>query len=142
FAVFVTVLSNGNSTSFETIPRDPRAEVGLNNPQATYAFDLVGLDGAATSLDPPPTFAGAAMATEMAELYWLSLTRDVPFREYETNPLVTAAVADLNGFTEPLTSSTGTKLTLPTVFRGETTGDVIGPYLSQFLWLDILTASR
>ena len=57
FAAFVTVLSTGDSTSFETIPRDPRAEVGLNNPQATYAFDLVGLDGAATSLDPPPTFA-------------------------------------------------------------------------------------
>jgi len=137
FAAFVAVLSTGDSASFETIPRDSRAEVGLNNPQATYAFDLVGLDGAATSLDPPPTFASAAMATEMAELYWLSLTRDVPFREYETDPLVAAAVADLNGFTEPLTSSTGTKTTPASVFRGETVGDLVGPYLSQFLWLDI-----
>ena len=42
FAAFVAVLSTGDSTSFETIPRDPRAEIGLNNPQATYAFDLVG----------------------------------------------------------------------------------------------------
>jgi len=137
FAAFVAVLSRGDSTSFETIPRDPRAEVGLNNPQATYSFDLVGLDGAATSLDPPPTFASAAIATEMAELYWLSLTRDVAFREYEADPSVAAAVADLNGFTVSLTSSTGTKLTPATVFRGETPGDVIGPYLSQFLWLDI-----
>jgi len=137
FAAFVAVLSSGDPTSFETIPRDSRAEVGLNNPQATYAFDLVGLDGAATSIDPPPTFASPAMATEMAELYWLSLTRDVPFREYETDPLIAAAIADLNGFTESLTSSTGTKLTPATVFRGETPGDVIGPYLSQFLWLDI-----
>jgi len=23
------------------------------------------------------------------------------------------------------------------VFRGETSGDLVGPYLSQFLWLDI-----
>jgi hypothetical protein len=136
FAAFVTVLSTGDSTSFETIPRDPRAEVGLNNPQATYAFDLVGLDGAATSLDPPPTFASAATATEMAELYWLSLTRDVPFREYETDPLVAATVSDLNAFSEPLTSS-GTKTTPASVFRGETPGDLVGPYLSQFLWLDI-----
>jgi len=137
FAAFVTILSSGDSTSFETIPRDPRAEVGLNNPQATYAFDLVGLEGAATSLDLPPTFASAAMATEMAELYWLSLTRDVPFREYETDPLVAAAVVDLNAFIEPLTSSTGTKTTPASVFRGETPGDLVGPYLSQFLWLDI-----
>jgi hypothetical protein len=77
------------------------------------------------------------MAAEMSELYWLSLTRDVPFREYETDPLVTAAVADINAFAEPLTSGTGRKPTPATVFRGETPGDLIGPYLSQFLWLDI-----
>jgi hypothetical protein len=138
FAAFVNVLSDGDPTKFETIPRDHGAEVELNDPQATYAFDLVGLDGAATSLDPPPTFASARMTTEMAELYWLSLTRDVPFRHYETDPLITAAVTDLNAFSEPLTSSTGTtKATPATVFRGETQADLIGPYLSQFLWLDI-----
>jgi hypothetical protein len=137
FAAFVTVLSSGDPTGFETIPRDPSAEVGLNDPQATYAFDLVGLDGAATNLDPPPTFASARMATEMAELHWLALTRDIPFRQYETDPLVAAAVADLNACTEPLRSDTTTKLTPATVFRGESSGDLVGPYLSQFLWLDI-----
>jgi hypothetical protein len=137
FATLVSVLSNGDPTSFETIPRDQRAEVELNNPQATYSYDLVGLDSAATSLDPPPAFASTLMATEMAELYWRSLTRDVPFRDYETDALIAAAVADMNGFTEPLTSSGGKKLTPATVFRGETPGDLIGPYLSQFLWLDI-----
>ena len=79
FAAFVSVLSSGDPNGFETIPRDGNAETDLNNPQATYAFDLVGLDSAATSLDPPPTFSSALMATEMAEVYWLALTRDVPF---------------------------------------------------------------
>jgi hypothetical protein len=77
------------------------------------------------------------MATDMAEVYWRSLTRDVPFRDYETHPVVAAAVADLNAFAEPLTSGAGMKPTPATVFRGETRGDIIGPYLSQFLWLDI-----
>jgi hypothetical protein len=137
FARFVSVLSSGDPDAFEALQRDPAAVVQLNDPQATYAFDLAGLDGAATSLDPPPTFASPLMAAEMAELYWLSLTRDVPFREYETDPLVVAAVADLNAFSEPLTSGTAQKPTPATVFRGETLGDLIGPYLSQFLWLDI-----
>jgi hypothetical protein len=137
FGAFVTVLSSGDPTGFETVPRDHQAEAELNDPQATYSFDLVGLDGAATNLDPPPTFASASMATEMAELYWLSLTRDVPFRQYETDPLVAAAITDLNAFTEPLTSLNGVKLTPAAVFRGETPGDLVGPYLSQFLWLDI-----
>jgi hypothetical protein len=137
FGTFVSVLTSGDPDGFESLPRDPAAEVPLNDPQATYAFDLAGLDGAATSLDPPPTFASPLMATEMAELYWLSLTRDVPFREYETNPLVAAATADINAFAEPLTSGTRQKPTPATVFRGETAGDLVGPYLSQFLWLDI-----
>ena len=137
FAAFVTILSRGDPIGFETIPRDRRAEAELNDPQATYAFDLVGLDGAATSLDPAPTFASASMASEMAELYWLSLTRDVPFHQYETDPLVAAAIADLNAFTEPLASLNGAKLTPASVFRGESPGDLIGPYLSQFLWVGI-----
>ena len=136
FATFVSVLSSGDPSGFETIPRDRDAETDLNDPQATFAFDLVGLDSASTSLEPPPAFASALMATDMAEVYWRSMTRDVPFREYESNPLVAAAVTDLNAFTEPLRSA-GEKLTPATVFRGETRGDVIGPYLSQFLWLDI-----
>src|SRR5215469_7207041 len=137
FATFVSVLTSGDPDGFESLPRDPAAEVPLNDPQATYAFDLAGLDGAATGLDPPPTFASPLMATEMAELYWLSLTRDVPFREYETDPLVAAAVSDMNAFAEPVASGPGQKPTPATVFRGETPGDLIGPYLSQFLWLDI-----
>jgi hypothetical protein len=137
FAMLVSVLSSGDANGFETIPRDPRAEVELNNTQATYAFDLVGLDGAATLLEPAPAFSSAIMASDMAELYWLSLTRDAAFREYETDPLVAAAVADLNAFAEPLTSSNGEKLTPATAFRGNMPGDLVGPYLSQFLWLDI-----
>src|SRR5262249_14459380 len=137
FATFVSLLSSGDPNGFETIPRDRNAEVELNDPQATYAFDLVGFDSAATSLEPPPAFASARMATEMAELYWRALTRDVPFRDYETDTLVAAAVADMNAFTEPLTSGTGENPTPATVFRGETRGDTIGPFLSQFLWLDI-----
>ena len=38
--MFVSVLSRAVPQGFETLPRDPRAEVGLNDPQATYAFDL------------------------------------------------------------------------------------------------------
>jgi hypothetical protein len=60
FATFVSILSSGDSNGFEAIPRDRRAEMDLNDPQATYAFDLAGLDSAATSLDPPPAFPARA----------------------------------------------------------------------------------
>jgi hypothetical protein len=73
------------------VPRDPVAIAKLNDPQATYAFDLVGIDSHATRLPPPPNFASATMAVDMAELYWQALTIDVPFRSYETDALIKAA---------------------------------------------------
>jgi hypothetical protein len=137
FKTFVSILSKGDANGFEKIPRDRTAEVELNDPQASYAFDLAGLDSAATTLAPAPSFSSALMASDMAEVYWLSLTRDVPFREYEKDPLLATAASDLNAFADPLRSSGRGKLTSATIFRGETSGDTIGPYVSQFLWLDI-----
>src|SRR5262249_5057227 len=92
FATFVSVLSSGDPDGLEGTPPTPSAGVDLTDPEAPYPCDRVGLDAAAPRLDPPPAFASAQMATDMAEVYWRSLTRDVPFRDYETHPLVAAAV--------------------------------------------------
>lgn len=134
---WLSILASGDPGRFEQVPRDPLAIAKLNDPQATYAFDLVGIDSHATRLPSPPAFASDTMAVEMAELYWQALTIDVPFREYESNSLITAALADLNVFSCPLRSSPPGKITTRTLFRGETAGDLIGPYISQFLWLDV-----
>jgi len=137
YTEFVSILSRGDPDQFEQVPRDPHAAAKLNNPQATYAFDLVGIDSHATHLPPPPTFASRQMAVEMAELYWQRLTADVPFRGYETDPLIAAAVSDLNAFSQALGSSPVGKIPPDRMFRGETAGDLIGPYISQFLWLEV-----
>src|SRR5262249_11751442 len=42
YTEFVSILGRGDPDQFEQVPRDPRAVAKLNNPQATYAFDLVG----------------------------------------------------------------------------------------------------
>ena len=130
---FVDILLHGDVNRFAEIPRAPGAEVRLNNPQAAYAYDLAGLDSHTTAIEMPPPFAGPRMASEMAELYWLALTRDVPYRDYETHPLITAALADLSAFSGPAGPDVGGKLTVATLFRGESKGDLIGPYISQFL---------
>lgn len=88
FEAFIAALISGKADDFLTIPRDRRAATELNIPQAAISFDLVGFDDAATVLARPPTFARAAMASDLAEVSWLSLTRDIAFREYESNPLI------------------------------------------------------
>jgi hypothetical protein len=137
YATFVSILARGDPAQFERLPAAAEAEAKFNNPQATYAFEMVGVDSHATRLPPPPRFANAQMACEMAELYWLALTRDVPFLHFDDHPLIKAAVADLNGHTLPVCLGVDGTITPGTLFRGETPGEFIGPYVSQFLWLEI-----
>jgi hypothetical protein len=129
---WISILSGSDSRQFEHVPRDPLAVARLNDPQATYAFDLAGIDSHATHLPPPRAFASAEMAAEMAELYWLALTADVPFQNYTASPLIEAALSDLNAFSYPLASRRAGKITPETIFRGETVSDLIGPTLASF----------
>jgi membrane-associated phospholipid phosphatase len=119
---------------FERIPMGC-AESGrrLVNPQAGLAFDLQGADSHHLAIPPAPAFASAETAAEMAELYWMALARDVPFSQYDTHPITNMAAEDLSrlsGFYGPRVEG---RVTPSTLFRGLTPGDLVGPYISQFL---------
>ena len=68
----------------------------LVNPQEGYEYELEGIDSHQLAVPPAPAFASADDAAEMAELYWHSLARDVPFIQYSTNSTIASAVSDLN----------------------------------------------
>jgi hypothetical protein len=130
-------LRSGRPRDFEAVPLSSHAQRRLANPQASRAFDMMGRDSHATYTPPAPAFASAEMTAEMAEIYWLSLTREVPFAEFETSELIAAAASDLNALPVILAPTDGGSITPRTIFRGGAPGDLSGPYLSQFLWLDV-----
>ena len=134
YRLFVDILRQGNPKRFGEMPRAANAELRLNNPQAAYSYELVGIDSHSTAISWHPPFTSPWMASDMGELYWLALTRDVPYREYESHPLIAEAPKDLNSFSSPVGPAVVQKLNPITVFRGETKGELIGPYISQFLW--------
>ncbi|KAF1086682.1 PAP2 superfamily protein [Sporotomaculum syntrophicum] len=131
----IRALSTGNPEDFEFIPLGGATK--LTSPQTAYAFELVGPDTHHLSMIPAPAFSSAWNASEMAELYWLALTRDVPFSEYDTNPTTLAAASELSGFSDFRGPKDNGVVTTGTLFRGNTPGDITGPYISQFLWKDI-----
>jgi hypothetical protein len=98
---------------------------------------MVGLDSHATRMPPAPSFASALQTAEMGEVYWQALTREVPYREYGSVPFINEALADLNAFSQTVGPKQGGLVTAETLFRGKTQGDLIGPYISQFLWLTV-----
>jgi hypothetical protein len=163
-------LASGRPEDFETVPLGGFAK--LANPQAAWAFSLLGPDASQPALAAPPAFDSAEQAAEMAELYWQALLRDVPFAAYGEHPLPAAAAQDLSrlgGFRGPrgdagvgaggtggagvtggvgVTGDVGAagsagSVTPALLFRGRSAGDAAGPYVSQFLLKDVpLTPHR
>ena len=133
FAAFETIIAGGTRTQ--------------NGPLGGRAFPLEGTDdgqfGNATSpqnqinqivVPPAPKLAGPTYGTELVELYWLSLLRDVPFTDFATNPIVAQACAELTSMPKYLgPRDVNGNVTPDLLARGTYPGDTIGPYISQFM---------
>ncbi len=126
-------LKTGIPADFEAI--ELGGDVPLVDPQAGLAYTLEGGDPQSFHLAPAPALASAWRAGEAVEDYWMALLRDLPFSRYETDPLAQAAIADLNALSDFRGPRQGGKVTGKTLFRGFTKGDLLGPYVSQFLLL-------
>ncbi|MEM8770033.1 MAG: phosphoesterase [Pseudomonadota bacterium] len=145
---YINALNSRDSVDFDNIlvgrQNDPN-RVRLVSPQAAYAFEMSGLDGNANRINAAPDFESAVTEAEMAELYWYSITRDIPFSEYENRNIIQRAADDLNTFSrKDIFPRDGSgDVTPATLFRGTQptanfTGTIplgaeVGPFVSQFL---------
>jgi len=105
----------------------------LVNPCSAVAFDLQGADSHHLAIPAAPSVQSAETAGEMVELYWAALLRDVPFTHYDSDPLAQAAASDLSKLSVFRGPKANGQVTPTTLFRGFTAGDIVGPYISQFL---------
>ena len=133
----IQALSSGQPADFEAIQlgsNAPSRQRKLVDPQAGLAFDLEGTDSHQFVIPPAPAFSSPQAAGEMVELYWMALARDVPFTEYATNRTTRAAAAELSRLPDFRGPKIGGSVTPDILFSGFTAGDLVGPYISQFLW--------
>ncbi len=136
-------IASGKFKSFDALAAnghmgcpDPEHQRRFVNPLAGYAFDLEGTDSHQCTMRAAPAFASAEEAGEIAELYWMSLLRDVNFVDYKTHPLAHAAADDLSNFSDFHGPKQGGKVTHRTLFRDKYPGCITGHYISQFLLKD------
>ena len=125
--------------------RAVRADIpirGWESPSAGLTFEIHGPDSHSVTMPPAPKIGSDELSLEMAEVYWLALLRDVHFDQFQagsSDPQMANAIAYLNALPSQgdgrrkrrLNSSN--QLDAQNIFRGATDGDLIGPYLSQFL---------
>lgn len=154
---FLNAMNSRNPADFQAIlvgrENDP-VRNRLVSPQAAFAFELSGLDGNANRINAAPGFASAVTEAEMAELYWASVTRDVPFVDYDGRPIIQKAADDLNKFVrKDIFPRNGSgNVTPQTIFRGTQpdanfvgvapAGALVGPFVSQFLLLPFMIGQK
>lgn len=143
FQTFKRALNSGHPADFENIIMGGTRR--LNGPQGGLAFGLEGSDAVqfgnapcpdnqvdAVVVPPAPALASAAYGTELIELYWASLLRDVAFTDYVSNASAAEAAQELSA----MPSYAGPRdnhgnVTPDLLFRGGYPGETIGPYISQ-----------
>ncbi|HMD33362.1 MAG TPA: hypothetical protein VKH42_00275, partial [Vicinamibacterales bacterium] len=128
-------MSTADPADFDAIPRGGVAK--LANPQSAFAFQMDGADSHHLGIRVPPAFASAEIAGEMVELYWLALTRDVPYANYDVDATIAAAANTLSNLSDFRGPKAGGVVTPGTIFRGNAAGEVAGPFISQFLLKDV-----
>lgn len=98
------------------------------------SFNLVGTDPSVYCIREPHTIDSVDQAFEMCEVYAMSRSRDIPFTEFKSNETIKIIIESLNKFptktTHPLQDG---NINEQNLFRGFTSYDTIGPYISQFL---------
>ena len=153
-------LSNMAQSTLNT-PGKPASVRGWESMGTGQTFELEGPDPQALTIPPAPKLWSAEMASEMVELYWMALIRDVPFTHFGGNSLVLQAVNHINNLDwikkeyEPglldyeLRRKRGYFFKHPAqafiphdIFRGNIKGDDIGFHISQFLYVGTAAQGR
>ena len=143
YQTLLNALQARTHAAFESVADGPGPKK-LTNPQAGLHFQLEGYDPQALTMPPAPRNDRARAAAEMGELYWMALARDVPFIDYDTQvstagSILQRAARSLSSpwwggeFTEFAGPKVNGRVTARTLFRGIYPGELIGPYVSQFL---------
>jgi len=111
------------------------------SPQAAISIELCGADPEGVTFDASPALSSRVAAAEMVEVYEKNILRDVPFHELNGTAAHTGAdraVTNLNAFGDDFTGrKDGGLVTRQNLFRGKSEGEDIGPYISQFMLLDV-----
>jgi hypothetical protein len=141
YGELIDALSSGDPADFDAITMGIgplNGGLGLRNPQAAYSYFMEGKDAHSFSMPAAPAFDSAWQASDAIEVMWQAITRDVPFSQYDNDPLIAKAAKDMTQMKDYRgPTKNGNQVTPQTLFRGVGPGETVGPYISQFLLLPI-----
>ena len=107
------------------------------NPSSIYTVDSIGMPKESFWLPASPSIKSLSGAADLIEVYAMALARDIPFSEWKESNVIQWLAKGLSQLSEYWGPKKCGEVTADNIFRGETKGDLIGWYVSQFLYLDV-----
>ena len=138
----------GQTQGEKSGPVPPRA---WESSGAGLTFDTQGPDAQAVTMKPAPELRSDELTAEMGEVYTQALLRDIPLATLYSKSTASQTEEGYRARAEqliqylnqlpffqpkkdyPAQTTTRGPLSLDTAFRGIAPGDLVGPYLSQFM---------
>lgn len=141
---FVKAINSGLQADFNAMVLTPGIQRLLVNPQAALAWTLQGIDSSLPPMPIAPSVTSPVAAAEVLEVYLQAICRDVEFKDYGTGEnsdkdtdggsITEKAASVLTALLPNYTGPTQNGVVTPQVlFRGSSKGDLVGPYVSQYL---------
>ncbi|HEX6028549.1 MAG TPA: hypothetical protein VFY64_05865, partial [Nitrososphaeraceae archaeon] len=134
YKTFLRAVEEGTFEAWEAVERGTDAEpyLRLFNPLAGLTFPLIGPDPYGLFMPPAPRIDSPEGAADIAENYWLAVTRDVYVGDYGSNRTIAQAAEDLSSFSGFSSIGGFRKVTPENIFRVNFPGVLKGPFISQF----------
>eukprot|EP00903_Cladosiphon_okamuranus_P014557 g13503.t1 len=113
------------------------------NPLGGTAHQIDGADTDNVFITTPDGVLSERLAAQMAEVYWMALTRDIPFNDFATDPVIAAAAENLENLPEfkglNIPKGKNGKIDpMQELFRTDWPGVTNGPLVSQLLLSDFV----
>lgn len=125
----------GDQESINSIVLATGATRKLEGVAASLSFQMMGTDSTVYAIKNIFSVDSDEAAFEQAEVYARSVARDIPFSQYSVDSKIGDLVLALNEYSE-VSNTAHYPVNVSNIFRGTLPGDLIGPYISQFLIQD------
>lgn len=135
YTAFVDAVESGDREQIEALESEGFRT--LADPIAAHGINLIGADPQTVAMPVVHTLASERQAAEAIEVYWKALLRDLPFSQWSSSDEVAPAIEELTALDDFTAPRQDGNITAQSLFRGQTPGDLDGPYISQFLLQDV-----
>lgn len=141
FNLFLKAIASRDVEDWKKIPMGSPNGLKLVSPAASHGMELYGPSTFSMAAPPPCKVNSVLFVAELMELYEAAMARDVPFADWQSDPTITDACKRLSTLAEYGGPKESGKVSPLTIFRANSKGDLVGPYISQFMMLPFTNAS-